>query len=84
MPAQHPAHRPIARRGLLVSTAATALTLSTVSFADVADASGPSDAPEGATRTRTVRGVLPTGSPGYVCLPAEVPRGVAEIAVSYT
>lgn len=78
MPAPRPAHRPIARRGLLVTTAATALTLGTVSFADAADA------PEGATRTRTVRGVLPTGSPDYVYLPVDVGHGVAEIAVSYT
>lgn len=74
MSAPHPAHRPVARRGLLVGTAATALTLGTVSFADAA---------EGGIRTRTVRGVLPTGSPDYVYLPVEVPRGVAEIAVSY-
>ncbi|MGW1230049.1 CehA/McbA family metallohydrolase [Streptomyces sp. NPDC002530] len=82
MSAPRPAHRPIARRGLLVSTAASALTLGSVSFADAAgpDASG---APESGTRTRTVRGVLPTGSPDYVYLPVEVPRGVAEIAVSY-
>ncbi|MFI6864268.1 CehA/McbA family metallohydrolase [Streptomyces sp. NPDC050421] len=82
MPAPHPAHRPIARRGLLVTTAASALTLGTVSFADAADAPK-ADSPEGATRARTVRGVLPTGSPDYVYLPVEVPRGVAEIAVSY-
>lgn len=69
------ADRPIARRGLLVGSAATALTLGTVSFAA---------ADEGGTRSSTVRGVLPPGSPDYVYLPVDVPRGVAEIAVSYT
>ena len=34
--------------------------------------------------TKTVRGTLPTGSPDFVYLPVEVPRGVREIAVSYT
>ncbi|MFF8916686.1 CehA/McbA family metallohydrolase [Streptomyces sp. NPDC015032] len=68
----------MARRGLLVGTAATALTLGTVSFADAATGDGAPD------RTRTVRGTLPTGSPDYVYLPVEVPRGVREIAVSYT
>ncbi|MEU6013878.1 CehA/McbA family metallohydrolase [Streptomyces sp. NPDC047515] len=70
--------RPMARRGLLVGTAATALTSGTVSFADAATGN---DAPD---RTRTVRGTLPTGSPDYVYLPVEVPRGAREIAVSYT
>ncbi len=73
--APRPAHRPIARRGLLVGTAATALTSGTVSFAA---------ADEGGTRSSTARGVLPPGSPDYVYLPVDVPRGVAEIAVSYT
>ncbi|MEU9619808.1 CehA/McbA family metallohydrolase [Streptomyces sp. NPDC048155] len=68
----------MARRGLLVGTAATALTLGTVSFADAATGDGAPD------RTRTVRGTLPAGSPDYVYLPVEVPRGVREIAVSYT
>lgn len=75
IPAPRPVHRPIARRGLLVGAAATALTWGTVSFAA---------ADEGGLRTRTVRGVLPAGSPDYVYLPVDVPRGVAEIAVSYT
>lgn len=70
--------RPMARRGLLVGTAAAALTLGTVSFADAATGN---DAPD---RTVTVRGTLPTGSPDYVYLPVEVPRGVRELAVSYT
>ncbi|MFJ2268666.1 CehA/McbA family metallohydrolase [Streptomyces sp. NPDC087849] len=68
----------MARRGLLVGTAATALTLGTVSFADAATGDGAPD------RTRTVRGTLPAGSPDYVYLPVEVPCGVREIAVSYT
>ncbi|MFB7135895.1 CehA/McbA family metallohydrolase [Streptomyces sp. NPDC056237] len=68
----------MARRGLLVGTAATALTLGTVSFADAATGNNAPD------RTVTVRGTLPTGSPDYVYLPVEVPGGVREIAVSYT
>ncbi|RPK63205.1 hypothetical protein EES43_11780 [Streptomyces sp. ADI96-02] len=35
-------------------------------------------------RGRTVRGRLPAGSPDFVHLPVDVPRGVAEFAVSYT
>ncbi|MYV62702.1 phosphoesterase, partial [Streptomyces sp. SID4931] len=74
------------RRGLLAATAATGLTLATVSFAHAEDRaedrSGPG--PDGPHRTRTVRGTLPVGSPDYVYLPVEVPRGVAEFAVSYT
>ncbi len=74
------------RRGLLAATAATGLTLATVSFARAEDRSedrsGPG--PDGPHRTRTVRGTLPVGSPDYVYLPVDVPRGVAEFAVSYT
>ncbi len=74
------------RRGLLAATAATGLALATVSFAHAEDhaedRAGPG--PDGPHRTRTVRGTLPVGSPDYVYLPVEVPRGVAEFAVSYT
>jgi hypothetical protein len=66
----------MARRGLLVTGAAAALTLGTVSFASAA----PRD---GGRRTEVVRGTLPPGSPDYVYLPVEVPRGVREIRVSY-
>lgn len=84
MSVSHSAHgHPMARRGLLVGTAATALTLGTVSFADAAPPNGGTDADGGPDRTRTVRGTLPTGSPDFVYLPVEVPRGVREIAVSY-
>ncbi|MFJ1884032.1 CehA/McbA family metallohydrolase [Streptomyces sp. NPDC088137] len=84
MSVSHPAHgHPMARRGLLVGTAATALTLGTVSFADAAPPNDGTDADGGPDRTRTVRGTLPTGSPDFVYLPVEVPRGVREIAVSY-
>ncbi|GAA3372579.1 CehA/McbA family metallohydrolase [Streptomyces sannanensis] len=55
--------------------AATALTLGNVSFANAAPADG--------EETRVVRGTLPPGSPDYVHLPVEVPRGVREIHVSY-
>ena len=83
---------PIARRGLLVTGAAAALTLTTVSFANAA----PSDAADNDStaadsadgdngdRTRTVRGTLPPGSPDFVHLPVEVPRGVNEIHVAYS
>ncbi|WP_432078627.1 CehA/McbA family metallohydrolase [Streptomyces sp. YPW6] len=67
------------RRGLLAATAATGLTLAPVSFARAEDRPGP----EGPRRTRTVRGTLPVGAPDYVYLPVDVPRGVAELAVSY-
>lgn len=75
-------HGPLARRGLLVGTAAAALTLSTVSFADAASGEEGGGA-GGGERSRTVRGTLPTGSPDFVYLPVDVPRGVREIAVSY-
>ncbi|MFJ9803889.1 CehA/McbA family metallohydrolase [Streptomyces wuyuanensis] len=67
----------LSRRGLFVTGAAAALTLGGVSFAEAADtANGQS--------TGVVRGTLPPGSPDFVYLPVEVPRGVAEIRVSYT
>ncbi|MFJ8001399.1 CehA/McbA family metallohydrolase [Streptomyces sp. NPDC096310] len=76
------------RRGLLVTGAATALTLSTVSFANAASAASPDPSATGPgagdTRTRTVRGTLPPGSPDFVHLPVEVPRGVHEIHVAYS
>ncbi|MGW2558217.1 CehA/McbA family metallohydrolase [Streptomyces sp. NPDC001514] len=67
----------ISRRGLFVTGAAAALTLSSVSFAEAADAGT-------TTTTKVVRGTLPPGSPDFVYLPVEVPRGVSEIRVSYT
>ncbi|MFI5756145.1 CehA/McbA family metallohydrolase [Streptomyces sp. NPDC051569] len=70
------------RRGLLVTGAAAALTLGTVSFANAAPAGG-GDSAGGGEQTRTVRGILPTGSPDFVHLPVEVPRGVSEIHVAY-
>ncbi|MGW6773861.1 CehA/McbA family metallohydrolase [Streptomyces sp. NPDC055037] len=83
----------IARRGLLVTGAAAALTLSTVSFASAtpsgaagAGAAGAADAAVDGSgdQTRTVRGTLPPGSPDFVHLPVEVPRGVREIHVAYS
>ncbi|MFC9859823.1 MULTISPECIES: CehA/McbA family metallohydrolase [unclassified Streptomyces] len=85
-PAPQDPRPPIARRGLLLGTAVTALTLGPVSFAQASDGSSDGstqDTPDG-ERTRTVRGTLPPGSPDFVHLPVEVPRGVREIAVSYT
>ncbi|MDG9702697.1 CehA/McbA family metallohydrolase [Streptomyces sp. DH37] len=58
--------------------AASALTLQTVTFTHAGEGE------EGGEETRTVRGRLPTGAPDFVYLPVEVPRGVREIAVSYT
>ncbi|MFJ3586263.1 CehA/McbA family metallohydrolase [Streptomyces sp. NPDC090127] len=65
------------RRTLLTTSVASALTLGTVSFAHAA-------ATPGGDRTRTVGGTLPPGSPDYVYLPVEIPRGVREIHVAYT
>jgi hypothetical protein len=67
------------------------LTLAPVNFAAASsDAdSGPGANPgpgsgAGSTRTVTVSGHLPTGVADFVYLPVQVPRGVREIAVSYT
>ncbi|MYV96617.1 CehA/McbA family metallohydrolase [Streptomyces sp. SID1034] len=71
----------IGRRGLIVTGAATALTLGTVSFASAAPSGGAAGGrPD---ETRTVRGTLPAGSPDFVYLPVEVPYGVRELSVSY-
>ncbi|MBT2382134.1 CehA/McbA family metallohydrolase [Streptomyces sp. ISL-11] len=71
------------RRDLLkltaVAGAAGVLTLDTVTFAH---ADGP--ARPGAEESRKVTGRLPVGAPDFVYLPVDVPRGVREIAVSYT
>ncbi|WP_181138605.1 CehA/McbA family metallohydrolase [Streptomyces sp. Ru73] len=76
--------RDILRLGA-VAGATGALTLAPVSFAG---AEGRADGPGGsggpADETRTVTGHLPTGAPDFVYVPVEVPRGVREIAVSYT
>jgi hypothetical protein len=63
--------------------AAGALTLAPVDFAAASDSGSPSDS-GGPSRTRTVTGHLPTGVADFVYLPVEVPRGVRQIAVSYT
>ncbi|MFI6089196.1 CehA/McbA family metallohydrolase [Streptomyces sp. NPDC051218] len=73
------ANTPLNRRGLLVTGAAAALTLNTVSFASAAGR-----APGSGDETKVARGTLPTGSPDFVYLPVEVPDGVREIHVSYT
>lgn len=69
---------PLNRRGLLVTGAAAALTLNSVSFASAAGRASGSD-----DETKVVRGTLPTGSPDFVYLPVEVPDGVREIHVAY-
>jgi hypothetical protein len=88
-----PATTGLGRRGLLASGAATALTLATVTFANAASADdgqpgGPAaDSAAGGSAgqvSRTVKDTLPPGSPDFVYLPFEVPRGVCEVAVAYT
>ncbi|MFJ6569900.1 CehA/McbA family metallohydrolase [Streptomyces sp. NPDC091292] len=74
----------IGRRTLFVTGAAAALTLGSVSFASGAENPGAADREPGGKETKTVRGTLPTGSPDFVYLPVEVPRGVREIHVAYT
>ncbi|MEU9290791.1 CehA/McbA family metallohydrolase [Streptomyces sp. NPDC048275] len=73
----------IGRRTLFVTGASAALTLGSVSFASGADAADGSGTPTSGAETRTVSGTLPTGSPDFVYLPVEVPRGVREIRVAY-
>ncbi|MGW5786004.1 CehA/McbA family metallohydrolase [Streptomyces sp. NPDC003757] len=65
----------IGRRAVFATGAAAALTLGSVSFA----AAAPRE-----QRRRTVRGTLPPGSPDFVYVPVDVPRGVREIHVAYT
>jgi hypothetical protein len=60
--------------------AAGVFTLDSVTFAHADEA----DPPPSGEETSTVRGHLPTGAPDWVYVPVEVPRGVREIAVSYT
>ncbi|WP_372350367.1 CehA/McbA family metallohydrolase [Streptomyces sp. KL116D] len=71
----HGTEHGIGRRALLVTGAATALTLTTMSFASAAD---------GSQSTKTLTGTLPPGAPDFVYLPVEVPSGVREIHVAYT
>ncbi|MDX3248626.1 CehA/McbA family metallohydrolase [Streptomyces sp. ME18-1-4] len=70
--------RPIARRALFVTGAATALTLGGVSFAAAAGRK------QGVQESHTLRGTLPTGSPDFVYVPIEVPSGVREFRVAYS
>ncbi len=72
-------HRRDVLRLTAIAAATGVLTLEGVSFARAGG-------PEGADgeETRKVTGRLPAGAPDYVHLPVEVPRGVREIAVSYT
>ncbi|WP_189313129.1 CehA/McbA family metallohydrolase [Streptomyces brasiliensis] len=66
--------------------AAGVLTLAPVGFAaaDEAGATAPGTPADGTEVTRTVTGHLDTGAADFVHLPVEVPRGVNQIAVSYT
>ncbi|MFI8291898.1 CehA/McbA family metallohydrolase [Streptomyces sp. NPDC085614] len=70
------------RRTLLTTGAASALTVGGVSFAHAGE-QDPGER-DGGDRSETVGGTLPPGSPDYVYLPVEIPRGVREIHVSYT
>ncbi|MFF1756209.1 CehA/McbA family metallohydrolase [Streptomyces sp. NPDC058266] len=72
------------RRALFVTGAATALTLSSVSFASAADGRTPADGTKATKSTQTVKGTLPPGAPDFVYVPVEMPRGVREIHVAYT
>ncbi|MEV6393641.1 CehA/McbA family metallohydrolase [Streptomyces sp. NPDC051907] len=87
-PHAHRAEHEVRRRGLLVTGAAAALTLGSVSFANATPHgngngnSGGSGSGSG-EQTRVVRGTLPPGAPDFVYLPVEIPRGVREIHVSY-
>ncbi|MEJ8635630.1 CehA/McbA family metallohydrolase [Streptomyces sp. MS2.AVA.5] len=71
----------LGRRGLLVTGAAAALTLGTVSFANAAPAGAGDNTGD---HTEVVRGTLPPGSPDFVYLPVEIPRGVRELHVAYS
>lgn len=63
------------RRAVLVTGAATALTLGSVSFAHAAG--------NGDDLVRTVTGTLPPGAPDFVHLPVDLPPGVRELHVAY-
>ncbi|GAB2576782.1 CehA/McbA family metallohydrolase [Streptomyces capparidis] len=71
-----PGRRDVLRTSVAAGLA-TALTLAPVEFA------GAEEAP-GGEETREITGHLPTGAADWVYLPVRVPRGVREIAVSYT
>ncbi|MFG3285022.1 CehA/McbA family metallohydrolase [Streptomyces sp. NPDC048111] len=76
--------RPIGRRALLATGAATALTLKTVSFAHAAPGPGGGSGAARPDETKVVRGTLPPGAPDFVYLPVEVPHVVRQLTVSYT
>ncbi|MGI5398298.1 CehA/McbA family metallohydrolase [Streptomyces sp. CA-135486] len=80
---QHAGQHAMGRRGLLVTGAAAALTLGTVSFANAAPNPGNGENTED-EHTQVVHGTLPPGSPDFVYLPVEIPHGVRELHVSYT
>ncbi|MFJ2936524.1 CehA/McbA family metallohydrolase [Streptomyces sp. NPDC087219] len=67
-----PSRRVLLATGITTGIA-SALTLGGVSFAHA----------EGGEQTQTVTGTLPPGSPDYVYLPVELPRGVRELHVAY-
>ncbi|WP_405807854.1 CehA/McbA family metallohydrolase [Streptomyces sp. NBC_00210] len=80
---QHAGQHAMGRRGLLVTGAAAALTLGTVSFANAVPNPGNGENTDD-EHTQVVRGTLPPGSPDFVYLPVEIPLGVRELHVSYT
>ncbi|WP_327290684.1 CehA/McbA family metallohydrolase [Streptomyces sp. NBC_01198] len=72
-----------------LASATTVLTLAPVDFASASGSSaaggtGGTGSSSGQDLTRTVTGHLPTGVADFVYLPVEVPRGMRQIAVSYT
>ncbi|MGW4378945.1 CehA/McbA family metallohydrolase [Kitasatospora sp. NPDC004531] len=67
-----PGRRTLLRTGAVAAAATAAL------------GAGVGRAQAAADRTLTLTGQLPTGAPDFVYLPFEVPRGVREIAVSYS
>ncbi|MCX4981510.1 CehA/McbA family metallohydrolase [Streptomyces sp. NBC_00572] len=68
-----PSRRALLATGITTGIA-SALTLGGVSFAHAEDGE----------QTETVTGTLPPGSPDYVYLPVELPRGVRELHVAYS
>ncbi|WP_375488571.1 CehA/McbA family metallohydrolase [uncultured Jatrophihabitans sp.] len=68
----------VSRRAVLASGAvgAAAITLAPMSFAEAQPKSG--------TATKTITGHLEPGAADFVYLPVRVPRGVTQIAVSYS
>ncbi len=87
-PAAEGTQGPVGRRTVLrtagVLGAAGALTMTPTVFAEAAGRPTGATPPAGTEVTRVISGHLETGAADFVYLPLEVPRGVKQIAVSYT